>query len=174
MIAECSSSARVSGAYSADSRAGRRSSLLMIGAVLLTAALPVGAQSTGKTRLIGWFGNTPPIPETAFLGDAFREGLKERGYVEGVNVTSEYRFGEGNVARYPALAAELAALGADVVAITAGPPGPLAVTELINWNGCTGNMHASRYRRSPVRQAPEDTGSAQPMMACCNEPWLIC
>ena len=99
----------------------RRTFLRAFGTTLPVAALPVHAQERGTLRRIGWFANTPPIPEIEYLGDAFRAGLRERGYVENVNVAFEYRFGEGNLERYPALAAELAAHGVDLVVATGGP-----------------------------------------------------
>src|SRR5499425_859485 len=52
--------------------------------------------------------------------DAFRQGLRERGYEEGKNIIIEYRYGEGKLDRTQALAAELIRLKLDVIA-TAGP-----------------------------------------------------
>jgi putative ABC transport system substrate-binding protein len=51
---------------------------------------------------------------------AFRQGLRELGYVEGKNIFIEWRFGEGRVDRVPALAADLMRLKVDVI-VTAGP-----------------------------------------------------
>jgi len=51
---------------------------------------------------------------------AFRQGLRELGYVEGKNILIEWRFGEGRVDRVPALAADLMRLKVDVI-VTAGP-----------------------------------------------------
>ena len=55
----------------------------------------------------------------AVLG-GFRQGLRERGYVEAKNITIEYRFDEGNLARLPALAAELVRLKVDVILASGG------------------------------------------------------
>jgi putative tryptophan/tyrosine transport system substrate-binding protein len=52
--------------------------------------------------------------------DAFRQGLRERGYEEGKNILIEYRYGEGKLDRTQALAAELIRLKVDVI-VTAGP-----------------------------------------------------
>jgi putative ABC transport system substrate-binding protein len=49
------------------------------------------------------------------MRDAFLQGLRDLGYVEGRNVVIEYRFAEGKLERYPALAAELVALKVDVI-----------------------------------------------------------
>ena len=56
---------------------------------------------------------------------SLQQGLRELGYVEGKNLTFEYRFAEGGDDRYPALAAELAGLGVDVI-VTWGSPAALA------------------------------------------------
>jgi putative tryptophan/tyrosine transport system substrate-binding protein len=61
---------------------------------------------------------SPPI-------EGLREGLQERGYVEGKNLRFEYRMAEGHEERHPALAAELVALPVDVI-VTWGTPAALA------------------------------------------------
>ncbi|MBI2232252.1 MAG: ABC transporter substrate-binding protein [Deltaproteobacteria bacterium] len=53
--------------------------------------------------------------------EAFRQGLRELGYVEGKNIVIESRYAEGKLDRLPALAAELVRLRVDVI-VTAGPP----------------------------------------------------
>jgi putative tryptophan/tyrosine transport system substrate-binding protein len=52
--------------------------------------------------------------------EAFRQGLRERGYVEGKNSVTEYRYAEGKLDRLPGFAAELARLKVDVI-VTDGP-----------------------------------------------------
>src|SRR4029077_8139935 len=60
--------------------------------------------------------------------EAFRQGLRERGYVEGKNIVIEWRYGEGNVDRLPAVAAELVRLKVDLI-VTPGAPGTRAAKE---------------------------------------------
>src|SRR5207302_10677848 len=63
---------------------------------------------------------------SAPLVTAFHEGLGEAGYVEGQNLTIEYRWAEGNYDRLPALAADLVGRKVDLIAATGGTPSALA------------------------------------------------
>jgi putative tryptophan/tyrosine transport system substrate-binding protein len=67
-------------------------------------------------------------PETRVLLDAFRQGLRERGYVEGQNIVIEYRAADGQLQRFPALAAELAQLKPEVI-VAQGTPAALAAKD---------------------------------------------
>jgi putative ABC transport system substrate-binding protein len=79
------------------------------------------AQQSTKIPRIGYLtGATPEAQSTRT--DAFRRGLRELGYVEEKNIIIEYRYAEGKLDRYPALAAEL--LGLNVEVIVTGGPGP--------------------------------------------------
>ena len=60
--------------------------------------------------------------------EAFRQGLRELGYVEGKNIVIEYRYAEGKLDRLPALAAELVRLKVDVI-VTRGPAPTRAAKE---------------------------------------------
>jgi putative ABC transport system substrate-binding protein len=79
----------------------------------------VQAQQSKKVHRIGFLGATSPSAISGRL-DAFRQGLRERGYVEGKNIVIEYRYAEGKLDRLPALAAELVGLKVDVI-VLAGP-----------------------------------------------------
>jgi putative ABC transport system substrate-binding protein len=77
------------------------------------------AQQPAKIVRIGFLGATSLSNISARI-DAFRQGLRELGYVEGKNIVVEYRWAEGKLDRLPALAAELVRLSPDVI-VTAGP-----------------------------------------------------
>jgi putative ABC transport system substrate-binding protein len=84
-----------------------------------------GAQQSGRQYRVGFLGNATASLEAALVG-AFRDGLRDLGYVEGQNVVIEYRWAEGEYSRLPALIAELVAQKVDVI-VTAGTPATLAV-----------------------------------------------
>jgi putative ABC transport system substrate-binding protein len=89
---------------------------LVVAALLaLGTALPSAhAQSVGKVPKLGFLNGGLPA-ERAHLLEAFRQGLRDLGYVEGRTVLIEHRWAEGKVDRIPELAAELVALRVDVI-----------------------------------------------------------
>jgi putative ABC transport system substrate-binding protein len=91
----------------------------VVGALsLLAAPLAAEAQPAAKVARIGLLANNPAA--NPHLLEAFLQGLRDLGYVEGRNLVIERRYAEGKLERYPALAAELVALKVDV--IVAGNP----------------------------------------------------
>jgi ABC-type uncharacterized transport system substrate-binding protein len=62
----------------------------------------------------------------AVLLDAFRQEMSKLGWIEGKNITIEYRFGEGKTERLPELAADLVRLKVDLIVTTGEPPGLVA------------------------------------------------
>ena len=92
----------------------------LAGAVaLLAAPLAAEAQQAAKIARIGYL--SPNLATSPHLREAFRQGLRDLGYVEGRNVVIEYRDAEGKgVERFPALAAELVALKVDVIFVGGG------------------------------------------------------
>ena len=96
----------------------RRELILGLGGVL--AAPPVARAQPKPMPMVGYlhFGSPAPF---AYQTDAFRQGLSESGYVEGRNVTIEYRWAEGHDDRLPAMAADLVSRAPDVIAAI-GPP----------------------------------------------------
>ena len=91
----------------------RRSFIGTLVGGLLAASLAVQAQQAAKIARIGLLGNDPV--GGAHLLEAFRQGLRDLGYVEGHNVAIDYRFAEGKFERLPAFAAELVTLKVDVI-----------------------------------------------------------
>jgi len=85
------------------------------------------AQQPKKVPRIGYLGTNFPTTNLARY-EAFRQGLRELGYVEGKNIVIEWRFAEGKFDRLPALAAELVRLKVDII-VTAGPPATRAAKE---------------------------------------------
>jgi putative ABC transport system substrate-binding protein len=91
----------------------RRTFMGMLAGGLLAAPLAAEAQQAAKVPRIGYLGDTRSA--TPHLREAFLQGLRDLGYVEGGNLVIEYRSAEGKFERYPALAAELVALEVDVI-----------------------------------------------------------
>src|SRR5256885_11458411 len=90
------------------------------------AAWPLVARAQqGTMPVIGFLSGALPGPYAPFAA-AYHRGLKEIGYVEGVNTAVEYRWAEGEVDRLPALAAELVRQRVNVIATTGGEDVALA------------------------------------------------
>jgi len=104
----------------------RRAFLAGTGAVLLAVPLAAEAQQAVKITRIGYLGFN--LTASPHLPEAFRQGLRDLGYVEGRNVVIEYRDAEGKPERLPALAAELVALKVDVI-LAPGTPQALAAKQ---------------------------------------------
>jgi putative ABC transport system substrate-binding protein len=107
----------------------RRTFLAMLTGGIVVAPLAAEAQQTAKVARIGYLSND--LAGSPHLPEAFRQGLRDLGYVEGRNVVIEYRDVEGKLERYPALAAELVALKVDVI-VALGYPGTLAAKNATN------------------------------------------
>jgi putative ABC transport system substrate-binding protein len=76
------------------------------------------AQQPGKIPRIGWL-TGPSLAANSARIEAFRQGLRELGYVEGKNIVIEWRSAEGKLDRLPALASELVGLKVDII-VSAG------------------------------------------------------
>jgi putative ABC transport system substrate-binding protein len=98
----------------------RRELMLLLLCGALTAAPSLRAQQK-PLPVIGILGAASPAPIAADIA-AFRQGLRETGYVEGQNVTIEYRWAEGHSHRLPALAADLVSRKVDLIAALGGTP----------------------------------------------------
>ena len=99
-------------------------SILFAGA-LLTVAVTVEAQQPGKIFRIGYLDASTPAG-MAVLIDAFRQELNKLGWIEGKNLTIEYRFAEQKTERLPELAAELVRLKVDLIVVNEPTPALVA------------------------------------------------
>ena len=99
----------------------RRKLIVALGASALSTPFASLAQQQGKVRRVGFLGyiRRPDSLDSHFIG-AFPRGMRELGYVEGKNLTIEWRFAGGKANELPALAAELVQLKLDVI-VTQGP-----------------------------------------------------
>jgi putative ABC transport system substrate-binding protein len=84
---------------------------------LTTARFAPAVEDAGR---IGFLGVNDPVATRDFI-DAFRQGLRDLGYIEGKNIIVEYRWAEGKSDRLPKLAAELVGLKVDVIFAAATP-----------------------------------------------------
>jgi putative ABC transport system substrate-binding protein len=92
---------------------------LLLASAIMLAPLAAGAQQAGRVYRIGFL--RAGRPPTTFV-EAFQQGLRERGYVEGQNVVIEYRFTEGSLDQLPQLAEGLVRHPVDVILASAAPP----------------------------------------------------
>jgi putative tryptophan/tyrosine transport system substrate-binding protein len=91
----------------------RRAFLGALAGGLLTAPLAAQAQKAGKISRVGFVWDSPAVWPHAL--EAFRQGLRDLGWVEGQNIVIEYRWAEGRFERLPGLVEELVRLKVDVI-----------------------------------------------------------
>ena len=115
---------------------------ILCAVMLLAVAVVAEAQQPKKVPRIGFLGASSASVLAARI-EAFRQGLRDLGYVEGKNIVIEWRSAEGKLDRLPALAAELVHLKVDVI-VTTGP--------------------------APTRPAKEATSTIPIVMAFDNDP----
>jgi len=99
--------------------------LSVIAFVLVVAGAVAQAQQAKKVSRIGYLSPLSPSSDSSRT-EAFRQGLRELGYVEGQNIAVEYRYAEGELNRFPGLADELVQLQVDLI-VASSTPGVLAV-----------------------------------------------
>jgi putative ABC transport system substrate-binding protein len=95
---------------------GRKIFCFGLCALLLALGLCAEAQQAKRVPVIGYLRQGSPT-SAKFEDDAFRQGLRDLGYVEGKNILVEYRYAEGKVDRVPDLATELVRLKPDAIVV---------------------------------------------------------
>jgi ABC-type uncharacterized transport system substrate-binding protein len=93
--------------------------VLTLCAMLFALCSPTHAQQTGKVPRIGFL-DPSTASGSAVLVDAFRQELSKLGWIEGKNITIEYRFAEQKPERVPELAADLVRLKVDLIVASGG------------------------------------------------------
>ena len=93
---------------------------LVLGALLFALCSPVQGQEAGKMHRIGVLAANSAANSSTNT-EALRKGLQDLGYVEGQNLTIEYRFADGKIDRLPQLAAELVRLKVNVIVASSSP-----------------------------------------------------
>src|SRR6266516_5884721 len=98
----------------------RREFIALLGGAAATWPLPARTQQAGKMYRVGVLNPGPDV--TTPQWEAFEQGLREEGFVEGRNFSFEHRFAEGNLERLPAMAAEFVGMKVDVIVVRGPAP----------------------------------------------------
>jgi len=99
----------------------RKAILVWLVALALAPFHLADAQQPKKNPRVGYVSGSGDASNPGPLVEAFRQGLRDLGYLEGKNILVEYRYAEGKLERIPGLALELVQLKVDVVVVAALP-----------------------------------------------------
>ena len=102
----------------------RRTFIGTLAGGLVALPFAADAQQPRKTPRVGWLSSSAAAMNESFL-DAYRQAMRELGYIEGRTVITEYRSPDGRVDRLADLATELVNVPVDVI-VTSGTPASLA------------------------------------------------
>ena len=125
--------------------------LFLLAASVLICFHPADAQQPAKIPRIGYLAGQS-LSNIATRTEAFRQGLRELGYVEGKNIVIEWRSAEGKLDRLPALAAELVRLKVDVIVTSGSGVNPCRQGSNYYDSHCHGAGSRSCWQR--VRRQP--------------------
>jgi putative tryptophan/tyrosine transport system substrate-binding protein len=92
---------------------------ILVAVVLLAVGVTAEAQQPKKVQRIGYLSPSDAATEST-RSEPIRRALRELGYIEGQNISFEYRYAEGKVDRFPDLAAELVRLKVDIILAAGG------------------------------------------------------
>ena len=92
---------------------------ILVAVVLLALGVIADAQEPKKVPRIGYLSSQDPASES-IRSEPIRAALRDLGYIEGQNITIEYRYTEGKRDRAPELAAELVRLKVDIIVVAGG------------------------------------------------------
>jgi putative ABC transport system substrate-binding protein len=109
----------------------KRLILLALCSLLLAPCSSTQAQQSTKISRIGYLALVDPAGES-LRAKAIQQALHERGYIEGQNIVTEYRYADGKQGRAPELAAELVRLKVDVIVATGGGSSVQAAIDATN------------------------------------------
>jgi putative ABC transport system substrate-binding protein len=95
--------------------------MMTLALTILVVPLASGGQQRAHIPRLGFLSDGSPVAEGGPNVKAFRQGLRELGWVEGQNLVIEYRWAEGRLERLPELAGELVRLPVDIIVATRTP-----------------------------------------------------
>jgi putative ABC transport system substrate-binding protein len=93
---------------------------ILVAVMLLALVVTAEAQQPKKVFRMGYLSSFDPVTDPRIQG--IRQRLRELGYIEGQNITIEYRNSEGKLDRLAEFAAELVRLKVDVIVVSGGNP----------------------------------------------------
>jgi putative tryptophan/tyrosine transport system substrate-binding protein len=160
----CDKAGMRSSSFRSDNRKSKIQKRKLVGivalAVILTMYGAVAQAQPKKVPRLGFLGTTSPSDISARV-EAFRHGLREVGYVDGQNITIEYRWAEGKLDRLPNLAAELVSHKVDII-VTHGETAIRALKQVTKTIpivvGVTGDLIVTGHAASLARPGGNITG----------------
>jgi len=109
----------------------RKIAILAVASAILSFAQSAYAEQAKKIPRIGFLASGSPVSDAAWIR-GFRQGLRERGYVEGRSIEIEFRYGKGRTQKYPALVTELIRRKARVI-VVGGATATRAAKNVTTW-----------------------------------------